>query len=192
MTSSSFPGLSEHCQHVRLVLQRLLQNRPEKCEFHGPSVSFPGYIIAQGQLEPDPAKIRAVADWPPPNNRKELQRFLGFANFYRSFIRDYSKVPAPLTSLTSTKITFKWTPESDRAFSKLKSLFTSAPILKHPYPSLQFVVEVDASDTGVGAVLSQRDPLTQKLHPCAFFSRRLSPAERNYDVGNRHEVQGRP
>jgi len=99
--------------------------------------------------------------------------FLGFANFYHHFIRNYSKVADPLTSLTSTKITFKWTLEADSAFSKLKSLFTSAPILKHPDPSLQFL-EVDASDTGVGAVLSQPDPSSQKQHPCAFFSRRLS------------------
>jgi len=77
-------SLEEHRQHVRLVLQCLLQNKlyvkPEKCEFHAPSVSFLGYIIAQGQLEPDPVKIRAVADWPPPKNRKE-RTFPGLRQF---------------------------------------------------------------------------------------------------------------
>ena len=159
--------------------------KPEKCEFHKPSVSFLGYIIARGQLQPDPAKINAVTEWPTPTSRKELQRFLGFANFYRRFIRDYSKVAVPLTRLTSTSSPFRWSPEASAAFSRLKHLFTSAPVLKHPDSSLQFVVEVDASDTGAGAVLSQRDPSTQKLHPCAFFSHRFSPAEGNYDVGNR-------
>ncbi|KAI3356560.1 hypothetical protein L3Q82_017765 [Scortum barcoo] len=102
------------------------------------------------------------------------------------FIRNYSKVAAPLTCLTSTTKPFLWTPEAERAFTLLKSLFTSAPILSHPDPSLQFIVEVDASETGIGAVLSQRCcPVDQKVHPCAFFSRRLTPAERNYDVGNR-------
>lgn len=162
---------SDHISHVRQVLQRLLENRlfvkAEKCEFHVPSVSFLGYILEGGQM------------------RADLQRFLGFANFYRRFIRNYSKVVAPLTSLTSSSITFSWTPEADQAFSELKRLFTTAPILVQPNPSLQFIVEVDASDSGVGAVLSQRTGPDQKLHPCAFFSRRLSPAERNYDVGNR-------
>lgn len=182
-------SLTEHQQQVRLVLRRLLENRlyvkPEKCEFHVASVRFLGFVIARGQVEPDPDKIRAVADWPIPGTRKDLQRFLGFANFYRRFVRDFSRVAAPLTALTSTKASFCWTPEAQGAFSKLRSLFTSAPILRHPDSARQFVVEVDASEAGVGAVLSQRDPSTQKLHPCAFFSKRLSPAEKNYDVGNR-------
>uniref|UniRef100_A0A8P4FYW6 Gypsy retrotransposon integrase-like protein 1 n=1 Tax=Dicentrarchus labrax TaxID=13489 RepID=A0A8P4FYW6_DICLA len=179
----------EHVQHVRQVLQRLLENKlyvkAEKCEFHVTSVSFLGFIIERGQVKADPAKIQAVADWPRPTTRKQLQRFLGFANFYRRFIRNYSKVAAPLTKLASVKAPFAWSPEAETAFLALKELFTSAPVLHHPDPSLQFVVEVDASDTGIGAVLSQRSPKDQKLHPCAFLSRRLSPAERNYDVGNR-------
>ena len=182
-------SLEEHQQHVRMVLQRLLENRlfvkPEKCEFHSKSVSFLGYIVEAGQLRPDPVKIKAVVEWPTPTTRKELQRFLGFANFYRRFIRNYSRVAAPLTKLTSINVPFCWSEETEQVFCALKELFTSAPVLLHPNPSLQFVVEVDASDAGLGAVLSQRDPMTQKLHPCTFFSRRLTPAERNYDVGNR-------
>ena len=171
------------------MLQRLLENRlyvkAEKCEFHVPSISFLGYIISQGQIEMDPAKVSAVAEWPSPPTRKRLQQFLGFAHFYRRFIRGYSQVAAPLTALTSTKSVYAWTPRAETAFQDLKKRFISAPILVQPDPSLQFVVEADASDTGVGAVLSQRSPSDHKLHPCAFFSRRLSPAERNYDVGNR-------
>lgn len=78
-----------------------------------------------------------------------------------------------------------WNDEAEVAFARLKVLFTTAAVLSHPDPAHQFNVEVDASDTGVGVVLSQRNPMDQKLHPCAFFSRRLSPAEQNYDVGNR-------
>ncbi|KAJ0068821.1 hypothetical protein NL108_011442 [Boleophthalmus pectinirostris] len=180
---------SEHRQHVRLVLQRLLENKlfvkGEKCEFHASSVSFLGFIIESGQVKADPKKIQAVSEWPPPCNRKQLQRFLGFANFYRRFIRDYSKVALPLTRLTSAKLPFQWTPEAEGAFNKLKGLFTTAPVLIHPDPSKQFIVEVDASNVGVGAVLSQRSDSDSRLHPCAFFSRRLAPAECNYDVGNR-------
>ena len=96
---------AEHIQHVRQVLQRLLENRlfvkAEKCEFHASTVTFLGHIIAQGQVRMDPEKVRAVMDWPKPENRKQLQRFLGFANFYRRFIRNYSRIAAPLTVLTS-------------------------------------------------------------------------------------------
>lgn len=179
----------EHVQHVRQVLQRLLDNKlfvkAEKCEFHVTSVAFLGYILESGQVKTDPAKTQAVVEWPRPTSRKQLQQFLGFANFYRRFIRDYSRIAAPLTRLTSPSLPFSWTPEAEAAFGDLKKRFTSAPVLIHPDPSRQFVVEVDASDTGVGAVLSQRAASDQKLHPCAFFSCRLSPAERNYDIGNR-------
>ena len=129
--------------------------------------------------------MSAVSDWPIPDSRKQLQRFLGFANFYRRFIRGYSMVAAPLMALTSLKVPFQWTSPADEAFRSLKGRFTSAPILQMPDPERQFVVEVDASDVGVGGVLSQRAAKDQKLHPCAFFSRQLTPAERNYDIGNR-------
>ncbi|XP_054608715.1 uncharacterized protein LOC129167989 [Dunckerocampus dactyliophorus] len=128
-------SLKEHIQHVRLVLQRLLENtlfvKAEKCSFHSSSVSFLGFIVEQGQLSPDPAKIQAVVDWPAPTSRKLLQRFLGFANFYRRFIRNFSLVAEPLTKLTSVKVPFVWTPEADSAFNRLKSLFTTAPVLTH-------------------------------------------------------------
>ena len=126
--------------------------------------------MEKGQIKTDPAKVKAVAEWPTPTSRKQLQRFLGFANFYRRFIRDYSRVATPLTKLTSVKIPFGWSPAAEAAFSKLKILFSSAPVLIHPDSSAQFVVEVDASDSGVGAVLSQRTTF-DKQHPCAFFCR---------------------
>lgn len=100
-------SLSEHETHIRQVLQRLLENRlfvkGEKCEFHMSTVAFLGYIIERRNLRPDPAKVKAVMDWPEAPNRRQLQRFLCFANFYRRFIRDYSKVALPLTQLTSPK-----------------------------------------------------------------------------------------
>ncbi|KAI3367960.1 hypothetical protein L3Q82_026230, partial [Scortum barcoo] len=182
-------NLPDHQLHVRQVLQRLLENRlfvkKEKCEFHASQVDFLGFIIKEGCVQADPAKVRAVAEWPIPTNRKLLQRFLGFANFYRRFIRNYSQEAAPLTALTSPSRPFVWSEEAEKAFNRLRTLFTTAPVLVQPDPAQQFVVEVDASDIGVGAVLSQRRGSDGRLHPCAFFSRRLSPAEANYDVGNR-------
>lgn len=181
--------LKEHVHHVQAVLKRLLENslfvKTEKCEFHTSSVSFLGYIVGQGSIEMDPSKVDAVTSWPVPDSRKRLQQFLGFANFYRRFIRGYSTLAVPLTALTSSKVMFQWSSSAEEAFQNLKARFTSAPILRVPDPERQFVLEVDASDMGVGAILSQRATDSQKLHPCAFFSRRLTPAERNYDVGNR-------
>lgn len=183
------PSLQVHVHHVRRVLQRLLENRlfvkAEKCTFHSQSVTFLGSVVSADGIGMDPSKVKAVTDWLAPDSRVALQRFLGFANFYRRFIRNFSQVAAPLTALTSVKSRFSWTEATQAAFDRLKTLFTTAPILINPNTERQFIVEVDASDVGVGAVLSQRSPLDDKVHPCAFFSHRLSPTERNYDVGNR-------
>ena len=182
--------LDQHQLQVRQVLQRLLSHqlfvKAEKCVFHADTVSFLGFVVARGDLRMDPAKVSAVLDWPRPSSLKQLQRFLGFANFYRRFIRNFSALAAPLTALTkSTQRSFAWSSEAESAFVDLKQRFTSAPVLVYPDPAVPFLVEVDASDVAVGAVLSQRCTSDGKVHPCAFFSRRLSSAERNYDVGNR-------
>ncbi|KAI2662392.1 Transposon Tf2-11 polyprotein [Labeo rohita] len=172
------------------ILSRLLDHqlyvKAEKCEFHVHQTSFLGYQVSHQGVKMDSSKIQAVTEWPQPSTIKELQRFLGFANFYRRFIRNYSTIAAPLTSLLKNKPKkLCWTEDADRAFTTLKASFTSAPILKHPNPELPFVVEVDASDCGIGAILSQRHGQPGKLHPCAFYSRKLTSAERNYNVGNK-------
>ena len=178
-----------HVPHVRQVLRKLLDNqlyvKAEKCEFHVSSTSFLGFILGPDQIMMDPAKVSAVADWPTPSSRKKVQQFLGFANFYRKFVRNFSSIAAPMHVLTSPSVQFVWTPQADQAFQKLKKVFTTAPILTIPDPQRQFTVEVDASNEGIGAVLSQRAEKDSKLHPCAYLSRKLSAAERNYDVGNR-------
>ncbi|KAJ8381441.1 hypothetical protein SKAU_G00022190 [Synaphobranchus kaupii] len=179
----------EHVLHVREVLQRLLENqlfvKAEKCSFHVSSVPFLGFIIEEDSIRVDPAKVKAVTEWPQPSSRKHLQQFLGFANFYRRFIRNYSVVAAPLTKLTSTSVPFCWNLRLSGPSNSLRFGSPLPPFSVTPDTSCQFTVEVDASDTGVGAILSQRATLDSKLHPCTFFSRRLSAAERNYDVGDR-------
>ncbi len=181
---------AEHRQHVGEVLQRLRVNnlflKAEKCSFHQSSVKFLGYHIDQYGIKMDEGKLTAIRNWPIPTSIKELQRFLGFANFYRRFIQNYSSIASPLTDLLKLKPKLlSWTPSATEAFNTLKETFITAPILVHPDPDKAFVVEVDASTTGVGAMLSQQQGTPAKLHPCAFFSRKLSPAERNYDIGNR-------
>ncbi|KAL0195007.1 hypothetical protein M9458_008579, partial [Cirrhinus mrigala] len=173
---------AEHINHVRTVLSCLLENqlyvKAEKYEFHVNQTSFLGYHISHQGVQMDTAKVQAVTEWPQPTTIKELQRFLGFVNFYRRFIRNYSTVASPLTSLLKDKPhKLKWTEEANHAFISLKERFTSAPILKHSDPNLPFIIEVDASDCGIGAVLSQRHGQPGKLHPCAFYSRKLTSAE---------------
>ncbi|XP_062842684.1 uncharacterized protein lrfn4b [Trichomycterus rosablanca] len=179
----------DHRHHVRQVLQRLLRNhlyvKPQKCEFHLRETTFLGFIIREGQIQMDPNKTQAVWDWPTPSSIKEVQRFLGFAHFYRRFIRGFSSVAAPISALTKkSRHPFRWNLEAEAAFQELKQRFTSAPILALPDPARPFIVEVDASNVGIGAILSQRYS-DEKLHPCAFLSHHLSPTESKYDVGDR-------
>ncbi|KAM8751192.1 LOW QUALITY PROTEIN: uncharacterized protein AB9X84_012845 [Acanthopagrus schlegelii] len=180
------PDLATHRDHVNQVLKKLLKHnlyvKAEKSAFHAESVSFLDFIVAPGKVQMDPAKISAVAEWPTPDSRKKVQQFLGFANYTR-FVRGFSTIAAPLHALNSTQVPFRRSPEAGKEFQTLKHRFTTAPILTLPDPQRQFVVEVDASNDGVGAVLSQRSERDGKMHPCAFLSRRLSRAERNYDVG---------
>ncbi|KAK3521086.1 hypothetical protein QTP86_013379 [Hemibagrus guttatus] len=134
----------------------------------------------------DVVKVRAVTDWPVPTTVRELQRFLDFTNFYRRFIRNYSSVAGPLTSLLRGKPKrLAWTDQARAAFQQLKDCFTMAPILRHPDSDSPFVVEADASSSALGAVLSQRHGEPGKLHPCVFYSRKLTTTEANCDLGNR-------
>ncbi|KAK3516954.1 hypothetical protein QTP70_028250, partial [Hemibagrus guttatus] len=151
-----------------------------------PPAQYLGYVISQRGVEMGSSKVMAVMDWPEQRTIKELKRFLGFENFYHRFIRNYSSIANPLTSLLWGKPRqLHWTEQAHAAFAQQKRSSTTAPILRHLDPSLPFIVEVDASSCGIGAVLSQHDGDPGKLYPCAYFSRKLTPAEANYDVGNR-------
>ncbi|XP_073465040.1 uncharacterized protein [Aquarana catesbeiana] len=182
-------SLESHRRHVKCVLARLrlhgLYAKAEKCEFEQESIPFLGLIISVEGIKMDPHKVAAILDWPAPTDKKGVQRFIGFANFYRKFIKGFSAIIEPITQLTKQGVRFHWSPEAQSAFESLKRLFTSAAVLKHPDSSLPFVLEVDASESAVGAILSQRQGTKALLYPVAFFSRKLSSAERNYDVGDR-------
>lgn len=133
----------------------------------------------------DKAKVTAVTEWPTPHTVKDLQCFLGFASFYLLFIQGFRSITTPLNALLKKcPKKLPWNQAIEVAFTKLKCAFTTAPILRHPNPSKLFIIEVDTSEPGVGAVLSQYFREQPKLHPVAFFSKKLTPAEQNYDVGN--------
>lgn len=175
----------EHRAHVREVLRRLRANglyaKPEKCEFHVRRVEFLGFIVTPEGIDMDPAKVEAVVNWPIPTNLKEVQSFLGFINFYRRFIHQFSHKAKPLHNLTRKGVPFAWTAECQRAFDRLKTQITLAPILRHFDPDHETLVETDASDYAMGAILSQRAP-GGDWQPVAFLSRGMTPPELNYPV----------
>ena len=178
-------NLEDHRKHVRAVLQALqeagLQLDVDKCEFHKTEVLYLGLIISTDGIRMDPAKIKTILEWGTPTNVKDVQSFLGFANFYRRFIQDYSKIVAPLTALTRKDTKFDFSDACWQAFEHLKQRFTTAPILRHFDPDLPCVVESDSSDYVSAGVLSQYDK-DGILRPVAFFSKRLIPAECNYEI----------
>ena len=139
----------EHEKHVRLVLEKLrergLYTKLEKCQFHQPEMEFLGFVATTEGLKMDPKKVEAIVSWKVPKRVRDVQCFLGFANFYRIFIKDYSQVAAPLTRLTC-KDNLEWGPQAEKAFQDLKTAFTTALILVHPDFAKVFYLETDASD----------------------------------------------
>ncbi|KAH0610200.1 uncharacterized protein H6S33_011727 [Morchella sextelata] len=177
--------LSEHKEHIQKVLKVLDENhvhlKPEKCEFMVQETKYLGLILTPNGNRMDPEKVIDVLEWTTPTNLRDVQVFLGFANFYRRFILGYSKIVAPLTALTKKNVKFEWTDEREEAFQTLKKMFTTAPILAHFNPDRKIVIETDASDYVSAGILSQRDN-EGILHPVAFFSKKHSPAECNYEI----------
>lgn len=177
---------TEHAQHLRQVLQTLRQEKLyakiSKCSFFQPSIAWLGHVISAEGIRPDPTKVSAVTDWPAPKTIKQLQSFLGFANFYRRFIDGFGRLAAPLTNLLggsptgSTAIALG--PAHAAAISALKAALTSAPVLQPYNKDLPIRITTDASDEAVGAVLEQEHG--NSWRPVAYLSHRHTPAERKY------------
>ena len=174
--------LEAHVTHVQNVLAALeaanLYANLSKCEFHSSSVEFLGFVISPNGIQMAADKLSAIKEWPTPQSMNDVQIFLGFANFYRRFIQNYSKRTLPLTSLLQKDAPFQWTNLTQDCFDSLKSTFLSSPVLQTYDPSQPCIIETDASDFAIGAVLSQ----PSSLKPVSFISRKLSPAEINYPV----------
>src|ERR1700753_930860 len=177
--------LVKHREVVNRVLAILEENKlylkAEKCDFEKTKVEYLGLIISQGQVSMDPVKIEGVSKWPTPGNVTEVQSFLGFTNFYRRFIQDFSDVARPLHDLTKKDTAWTWSQKEQDAFDKLKQIITSAPVLIFPQDNKPYRLEADSSNYASGAVLSQEGE-DGKWHPIAFYSKSLSPVERNYDI----------
>lgn len=173
-----------HESHVRMVLERLqkagLQADIKKSEFHVTKTKYLGFIISPEGIEVDPEKVAVIKSWGEPNTVRGIQSFLGFCNFYRRFIKDYSRIARPLSRLTHKDTPFRFDEKCKEAFNKLKELLVNAPILEHYDAGLETKIETDASDGVVAGLLSQKHG--ELWHPIAFFSKTMAPAECNYPI----------
>jgi RNase H-like domain found in reverse transcriptase/Reverse transcriptase (RNA-dependent DNA polymerase)/Integrase zinc binding domain len=174
----------EHLQHVRAVLRRLkerkLYGKLSKCEFMQREVEFLGHRIGADGLRVAPDKISGVRDWQTPTSVTEVRSFLGLANFYRRFVEGYARIAMPLTELTKDNVPFVWGSDQQQAFDRLKAALCSAPVLIIPDQTKPFLLNCDACKYAVGAVLQQ--DLGNGPQPVAYYSHKMTDAERNYDV----------
>jgi transposase InsO family protein len=177
---------AEHTRHVSMVLERLqkhgLYANLQKCEFRTTTVSYLGFVISPEGIHMEKDRIEAVASWPEPRSVNDILSFLGFTNFYRRFIKNYSKITVPLTDLTKGRKTgpLKLSTRGKAAFNELKQKFLEEPILAHFDPDAPIRVETDASNYAIGAILSQMQ--RESWHPVAYLSRKLGESERHYQT----------
>jgi hypothetical protein len=180
--------IEELDQRTRSVLQTLhkhdLYLKAEKCEFEKTRLEYLGFIITPDQVEMDPGKLKGITDWPTPKSIWDIQKFIGFSNYYRRFIHRYADITRPLNNLLSKNRKFEWNDDADKSFKGLKEIFTKQPVLIMPDQQKAFEVECDASKYASGAVLYQND-INGNRHPVQFYSKSFSPAERNYEIYNR-------
>ncbi len=176
----------EHVELLRWVLQRLRDEHyyahPEKCEFMVDEVSFLGHVVNAAGIAMQKHKVAAVKDWPVPTTRKELRGFLGLAGYYRRFVQGFAKIAEPLTLLTGELVVWRWAGPQQSAFEQLKERLCSAPLLVYANPNRPYVLQTDASDCAIGAVLSQRQDDDGSERPIAFWSHKLNKAEYNYSA----------
>ena len=167
------------------VLRRLRDNRlcitPDKCEWAQHQIEFPGYMDSGEGVELTDEKVETIKKIEPVNFLQDVQHFLGFANFYRCFIKDYSKIILPMTNSTSLSANeLQKSPEIEKAQKQLVTAFTTAPVLRHFDPETPTIVETDASDFALGGILLQHHE--GRLHPIAFHSHKFTEVEINYDT----------
>lgn len=158
--------------HLREVFTRLRAHRLfaklSKCEFGCTTIDYLGHVISGEGVTVDPNKIQVINDWLVPETVKALRGFMGLCDYYRRFVSKYSQIAAPLTELLR-KDAFVWTPAATQAFRNLQQALTRTPVLQLPDFSILFVIQTDASGSGVGAIL------LQKGLPIAYFSKQLAP-----------------
>ncbi|CCO34838.1 Retrotransposable element Tf2 155 kDa protein type 1 [Rhizoctonia solani AG-1 IB] len=176
---------TQHEAHVKEVLRRLqdmqLFCKGSKCEFHKTTVEYLGIIVSDKGFSLDKLKIQAVQEWPTPTTVKQVQSFLGFANFVRRFVANFSQIARPLHNLVKKEVKWQWTEKEETAFRELQKAIINAPVIVHADPAKPYFLETDASGAALGSVLSQRQE-DGRLHPIGYLSESFKGAEQNYDT----------
>lgn len=174
--------LEEHMAHVDAVLITLakagLECAAKKCKFAYKEITYVGFVLSKGTIKPEPSLIRGIMQFPAPTNLKELRQFLGLTNYYRRFVKGFASIALPLYKLTKKGVPYEWSSACIAAFNRLRDVLGSAPCLRTPDYSKLFVLQTDASEVGIGAVLEQEHE--GEPHPVAFISRKLNDAETRY------------
>lgn len=177
----------DHLRHLEDVLEKLraagITLNPKKAQVAETCISLLGFTINSGRVSPNPDKLEAILEYPAPTDVSTLRRFLGMVNYYRQFIGGCAALQAPLTQLLRKSVRWSWGPEQDAAFSQLSKALADTADLKLPDLNRPFVIQTDASDLGLGAVLLQEHD--GDLRPVAFVSRSLIPAEKNYSTAEK-------
>jgi len=174
-----------HDELVVEVIKRLEENnlyvKPEKCKWKVREVDFLGVVIGPEGIKMEKEKVKGVLEWPTPKCIKDVQKFLGLANYYRRFIEGFATVARPLHDLVKKNKKWEWAEKEEKAFRELKEQFTKEPVLAAPDIDKKMRIEVDASDYATGGVLSMEcgDGLWR---PVAFLSKSLNETERNYEI----------
>jgi len=182
--SDSWP---EHLEQVGVVFERLraagLTANPQKCKYAMAHCSYLGHVVGSGIVRPEETKLEAIRDFGRPVTKTDVRAFLGLSGYYRRFISNFAEVASPLSDLTKKAAPDKvvWNDSCEEAFKSLKIALCSAPVLHNPDFRKEFVLQTDASERGIGAVLSQADEDGHD-HPVAYYSRKLLPREQNYST----------
>ena len=176
------PTFDETLENLRCVSQRLkaagLKLKASKCHWFQRSVKYPGHIVSSERIACDPDKIEVVQAWPEPTTVTQVRQFLGFASFYRKFIPNFSEIAQPLTKLTRKSVRFSWDQSCQDAFESLKSKLVTAPVLAYPKAEPQYILDMDASNHAIGAVLSQVQDGEERV--IAYASKALHGGQENY------------
>ncbi|MEZ4720247.1 MAG: RNase H-like domain-containing protein [Flavobacteriales bacterium] len=176
--------IDDHLERLKILFQRLrdanLKLKPSKCQLMKERVEFLGHVVSEDGVETNPEKIKAIIEWPTPTTIKHIRQFLGLCSYYRRFIPEFAAIAAPLHSLTGKGKRFAWGQEQQVAFDNLKTALTTSPVLALPTDDGNFILDVDASQFSIGAVLSQIQSGEERV--IAYSSRLLNRLERNYCV----------
>lgn len=177
----------EHLNNLEEVLSRFrkfgLKLKPTKCSLYREEVLFLGHVVGKDGVRANPSLVQDVEKWPVPQNLKELQAFLGLTNYYRRFVQGYADIARSLHNLTRKGVTYHWKAEQEVAFGALKKALTTTPILAYPLAEGRMILDTDAANFSIGAVLSQEQGQVERV--ISYSSRRLGPIQERYCVTRR-------